>query len=145
MNAENTKKLYTDFPEFFKHRDDLQSSLMVFGFEYSDGWFDLTYKLCKDIKNYFLTKYDGVGFNDEKYHHEIPKHFYVVQCKEKFGGLRFYITCAPKEICDMIHVAESESYNICEECGKPGKLRDDLGWWLTLCDKHYKEKKDGKI
>ena len=37
MNAKNTEKLYTDFPEFFKHRDDLQSSLMAFGFEYSDG------------------------------------------------------------------------------------------------------------
>jgi len=131
MNAENTKKLYTDFLEFFKHRDDLQSSLMTFDFAYSDGWFDLTYKLCKDIKEF----YKGV----------IPDHFYVVQCKEKFGGLRFYITCAPTEVFNMIHKAEDDSYKICEECGKPGKLRRDLAWWLTLCDEHYKEKKDVKL
>jgi hypothetical protein len=131
MNAENTKKLYTDFPEFFKHRTDPQQSLMCFNFEYDNGWFDLTYKLCKDIKAFYKDN--------------IPESFYVVQCKEKFGGLRFYITCAPKEVFDMIHKAEDGSYKICEECGEPGKLRNKLAWWLTLCDKHYKEKKDDKV
>lgn len=128
MNKENTKKLFDDFPEFWKGKDNPQASLMCFGFEYSDGWFDLTYKLCKDIKAYFKDI--------------IPEHFYVVQCKEKFGGLRFYITCAPKEVHNMIDEAALKSYTICEKCGAPGKLRDDLDWWLTLCDKHYEEKKN---
>jgi RNA polymerase-binding transcription factor DksA len=75
---------------------------------------------------------------------EIPEHFYVVQAKEKFGGLRFYITSAPQEVHDLIHKAEEESYHICEECGKKGTLRKDLGWWLVLCEKHYKEKKEKK-
>jgi len=131
MNKENTKKLFDDFPEFWKGKDNPQASLMCFGFEYSDGWFDLTYKLCKDINNYFLTQ-------DAR--HEIPDHFCVVQCKEKFGGLRFYITSAPIEVHNMIDDAAQKSYTICEKCGAPGKLRDDLDWWLTLCDKHYEEK-----
>jgi len=133
MNEENTQKLFKEFPEFFKHSENIQESLMAFGFEYSDGWFDLTYKLCKDIRDWFI-----------KHRGKIPEEFYLTQCKEKFGGLRFYISCAPKEIHDMIHKAEEESYTICEICGKPGKLRDDLGWWLTLCNKHYEEKRKNK-
>jgi hypothetical protein len=137
MNEINTQQILTEFPEFFKHKDNLQASLMMFGFEYSDGWYDLTYYLCKDIEKYFLTK-------DER--HKIPETFYVEQCKEKFGGLRFYVSSAPKEVFDMIHKAEGESFKICEICGKKGKLRTDLAWYLTLCREHYKERmeKNGK-
>jgi hypothetical protein len=40
---------------------------------------------------------------------------------------------------DLIEEYENKSYYICEECGKPGKYRGDLGWKLTLCDNHYKK------
>ena len=62
---------------------------------------------------------------------------YVMQVKEKFGGLRFYVGGATPEEFDVIDKAEEDSYIICEECGKPGILREDLGWMLTLCDEHY--------
>ena len=55
------------------------------------------------------------------------------QVKEKFGTLHFYMTCATDEMWDIIHEAEQRSATICENCGKPGKIRRD-GWWLTLCD-----------
>jgi len=130
MNEENTKKLMGDFPEFFKHTDNMMESLMCFGFEYDDGWMDLTYKLCKDIKDYFI-------YIDSR--HKIPEYFYVVQCKEKFGGLRFYITTAPKQVFEIINKAEDKSYKICEICGKKGILRNKLPWWRTLCLEHYRE------
>ena len=66
-----------------------------------------------------------------------PRSVHVLQVKEKFGGLRFYIGSADKEFFDAIDAAEEESYTICEECGQPGILREDLGWILTLCDEHY--------
>ena len=131
MNEKNTKKIFNDFPEFFKHKDNLQASLMAFGIETDDGWFGLVYNLCKDIREYF-TKTDK--------RHKIPEEFYVTQIKEKFGGLRFYITYAPKEVHDMIHKAEDDSLTICEKCGKSGILRNDFHWWLTLCEQHYKER-----
>lgn len=62
----------------------------------------------------------------------------IMQVKEKFGGLRFYIGGATNEIFDVIDQAEEDSYTTCEECGKPGKLREELSWILTLCDKHYR-------
>ncbi len=121
MNEKNTKKLYTDFPELYRGRNKIiQESLMPFGFACGDGWFDLIYKLSQDIT-------------------AIDKETEAMQVKEKFGGLRFYINGAPKEVHDLIHKAEDKSYHICEMCGKKGKLREDLGWVLTLCNKHYKE------
>ena len=142
MNDEHTKKLLNDFPEFFKHRNNPQESLMIFGFECRDGWFDLIYNLCKDIKEYYLTEYN----NGDEFYHCIPDDFYVVQVKEKFGGLRYYITAAPEYVHNLIHDAENKSFYVCEHCGKEnpeykkgdkrykGFYRDKLPWILTLCD-----------
>lgn len=57
----------------------------------------------------------------------------VMQVKEKFGGLRFYIGYGNPEIWDAIDRAEHKSYEICEHCGNFGRLRT-TGWMLTLCD-----------
>ena len=64
---------------------------------------------------------------------------HVVPVKEKFGGLRFYMGGAPKEVHDIIDECEHLSYKICEICGEAGKPRKG-GWILTLCDKHYEER-----
>jgi hypothetical protein len=61
----------------------------------------------------------------------------VIQVKEKFGGLRFYINEGTSEIHQRIAKAELESMKICEVTGKPGKLRNDIGWYRTLCDEEY--------
>lgn len=58
----------------------------------------------------------------------------INQIKEKFGGLRFYVASAGKEIYDAIDEAERKSFETCESCGAPGKLRKG-GWLKTLCDK----------
>ena len=57
----------------------------------------------------------------------------ILQIKEKFGGLRFYIGCGTQEMFDLIEDAEDKSITICEECGRPGTLRNG-GWLVTRCD-----------
>lgn len=64
------------------------------------------------------------------------------QVKEKFGGLRFYINSGSDDVHKRILKAEQDSYHICEKCGEEGKLRNDIGWYLTLCENHYNEKKE---
>ena len=66
----------------------------------------------------------------------------IVQVKEKFGGLRIYVDGGNKEIWDYLLALEDRSLQTCETCGKPGRLRDNRGWWLTLCD--ICEEKRGK-
>ena len=58
----------------------------------------------------------------------------IVQVKEKFGGLRVYIEGNDEQqklVAKMAH----HSYDICEDCGEPGTLRQG-GWMRTLCDEH---------
>jgi hypothetical protein len=58
----------------------------------------------------------------------------AVQVKEKFGGLRFYVTGGTDAQHTMIEFAENMSYRICEDCGttKDAKCRRQ-GWHRTLC------------
>lgn len=57
----------------------------------------------------------------------------ISQVKEKFGTLRFYVASAPEHVYDAIEKAERKSAETCEQCGAPGKRRND-GWIRTLCD-----------
>jgi hypothetical protein len=59
----------------------------------------------------------------------------ICQVKEKYGGLRFYINGASEEVHNIIEKYENLSYEICEECGEQGKVRDG-SWVSTLCDEH---------
>ena len=86
------------------------------------GWFDLIWKLCEDLEGMY------------KHLVIIPEEpFQVLQVKEKFGGLRFYVGgCCSDEMFKRILKAEHDSFSICENCGKEGCLRTE-GWAKTLC------------
>ena len=60
----------------------------------------------------------------------------MLQAKEKFGGLRFYVNCRKEgAIRQRIGIAADESFHTCEVCGQPGKLREER-LIKTLCDEH---------
>ena len=57
--------------------------------------------------------------------------------KEKYGLLRIYMTgkLIDREAFEKAaDAAELESVTVCECCGSPGLLRENLVWMLTLCD-----------
>jgi hypothetical protein len=64
----------------------------------------------------------------------LPEDAHVLQVKEKWGGLRFYVS-GTTELLDFIDEMEARSLRICEVCGQPGKTREG-GWVRTLCDEH---------
>ena len=122
MKKELEKALYDTFPQFF----DLKTSPYDGGFwgvECDDGWFDIIYVLCIKIQPLAAK----------------IKDFQVVQIKEKFGGLRFYVSHGNEEIHTLIQEAEELSFKTCEVCGEPGQLRGG-GWLKTLCGKHHNER-----
>jgi hypothetical protein len=90
-------------------------------FECNLGWFELIKELIEDL----IT----LGWNKQ-----------ICQVKEKFGGLRFYINEGSDKMFEKITEVERKSYLTCEVTGKPGKLRNDLGWIETLCDEEYKKR-----
>ena len=79
-----------------------------------EGWSDIIARLVADLEE--------LGWNGV-----------VLQVKEKFGGLRFYISDGSEAIKKRVHQAEAESYFVCEFCGEPGVLRE-TAWLKTLCD-----------
>jgi len=108
----------------------------------STGWLPLVDKLCSMIKHKLDTI---VKYNDKWLEIEIInslKHatnealvedFKIIQIKEKYGGLRFYVDGADNEIQAWIHFAESTSYDICQECGTNQNLGNTKGWIRTVC------------
>lgn len=123
MRDELEKKLFENF-DFFDPNGSVSHTLIPFGLECSDGWFDLIWDLCDSIKKTIESK--GID------------NFEVIQVKEKFGGLRFYCDNSTEEIDQLIRAAENKSYVTCEVCGQPGKFRTG-GWVKTLCDVHAKD------
>ena len=62
----------------------------------------------------------------------------IHQVKEKFGGLRFYVSASSTDRDRLIEAAEALSCYTCEQCGKPGQRRSG-GWIRTLCEEHVLE------
>jgi len=123
MNKENTEKLMNDFPKLYRGAGEpLTQNLMSFGFECSDGWFQLIYDLSKQLN-------------------EICSMVKATQVKEKFGTLRFYVegvrTHVADEVYKTIDDAELKSGTTCEVCGdnKTAKCKTSKGsnWISTLC------------
>jgi len=122
MRLELERKLIERWPTWFDVNGSLQQTLMPFGCEHGDGWFNLLWRLCEDLEPLVA-----------KYEKQTGHRFQVVQVKEKFGGLRFYVANANDVIRQRIELAELESLKSCELCGKPGRRRID-GWINVLCD-----------
>lgn len=137
----NNQEIIDKYPEIFK---DCRC-----GFCCPDGWLHIVEGLCSFIENYRKNAVFNYKIDEE----QVP----FVRCrqiKEKFGTLCFYFDLEntkslTKEQLDKfwhsisvaIWAVESLSGYICQNTGKPGKLRTDLRWVLTLCDEEYEERK----
>lgn len=117
-----------DFEVFKNKYPNLFKEYPRSGFYLSAGWEDLAHQLCSILERQIVHLPE-----------ELRTHVHCAQVKEKFGGLRFYMTQETPYISGAIAMAEAMSYSVCDTCGRPGKRRDG-GWIRTLCDKHNKEK-----
>jgi hypothetical protein len=124
MRKELEQRLFERWPQWFNSKGDIRHTLMPFGFQHEDGWFDILWRLCGDLEPL-------VAEFEQSSRHQ----FEILQVKEKFGGLRIYVNNADDAICQRIETTKQKSFSTCELCGQPGKLRE--GQWIkTLCDEH---------
>ena len=128
MNDELTKKLLDDFPKLYRNRHETS---MQNGFRCGDGWFDLIYKLSRDIE----AVAGECGINPDS-----PEWPWCRGVKEKLGSLRFRVFAVDEfrdvyeRIVDLIQAASAQSLQVCEECGAPGVQCDRQ--LRTLCTEH---------
>jgi hypothetical protein len=90
-------------------------------YECGDGWNHIINNVIEEILKY----------NSKTEKTKIS----ISTIKEKFGGLRIYITPSVGYIEDLIDKAEDESYKTCEECGSTTAVTTNTdGWKKTLCN-----------
>jgi len=130
MRQELERKLVERWPHWFDVQGDIRKTLMPRGFQCGDGWFDLIQRLCERLEPLVSELTATLPFG---------KHFEVQQVKQKFGGLRFYVSHRSAAIDAEIAGASLDSQCTCEDCGHPGTLRKKDGWLVTLCDKCLNE------
>ncbi len=111
MRDDLEEALYADFPTLYRG--------MSYGFEVGDGWEPLIRRLSEKLEPLAAVLDDCR----------------TMQCKEKFGGLRYYMDNATNKMYQLIDVAEAESTKTCEVCGAPGSAVGKT-WLKTACKDH---------
>lgn len=99
-----------------------------------EGWWSIVKAMCFEVDAFLVA----TSHQDK---------FTWRQIKEKFGVLRAYYSCPEASdgvllrISEIVCKYEDMSTEICEKCGKPGKVRHD-GWIKTLCDEHEEKRQE---
>lgn len=82
---------------------------------------------------------------------QLDPEYSISQIKEKFGGLRYYISISDcvdandidtiKKIRTLVYEAEDKSLSICDICGQDGKQLNvnGSGYIATRCEDHKDE------
>jgi hypothetical protein len=148
MRKELDQQLCEKYPLLFKNRNaSMMETLMCWGFEHGDGWYNIINALCDNMQSHIDWSHKQHAW-DLKWNREHPDEqrpvcepvaqVIVTQVKEKFGSLRFYYQGGDDAISGMVRMAESMSAVMCEECGAPAETRGP-GWIRTLCEVHERE------
>lgn len=123
MRTEYQDKLHACYPQLYIQKPC---------FECGCGWYKLIDQLSVKLEIMItaLKIKDGVKeiADDDP---RLP--IYCVQCKEKYGGLRFYMSVATDEMYELIDHVEVASEKTCEDCGGVGESYQEKGWIMTLC------------
>jgi hypothetical protein len=133
MDSKLQAKLYAKYKKIFKQKDlSPQETCMCWGISIGDGWFNLMDRLCLNIQGHIdnAKKYKSYHKNDDSI--KLIEQVEATQVKQKFGGLRFYVSGGDDYIDGLISMAESLSYMICEQCGNLG-APNTQGWIKVLC------------
>ena len=138
MTPELQTYLKSKFPKLYTEcgRDN---PFELFGFECQDGWFRPILWLSRYLQSYI----DQQNHTSEKYPEQyLPvKQIKVVQVKEKFGTLRFYVEGGNQHTHAVISFAEYMSGFICETTGQTENVGYNKKGWIKT---HHKSLANGK-
>lgn len=119
------KEIVKKYP-FLRRRNidgtvDTSSRFPMIGLEIPNGWYQLFFQMCDDLKP--VLEKEGM-LND----------FYFVQVKEKFNELRCYSGhWETYEIQDILRKYQYLSRFVCTRCGLPAEL-ETQGYIASYCN-----------
>jgi len=125
--SEKYEQMMKQFPHLYADRNaSMQVTCMCWGIDCGEGWHDIIRDLSAELEAMIL-----------KLPPEAQEQVKASQVKEKYGGLRFYMTASTDEMEKAIGRASRKCSTICEDCGQPGKNEELFGWWRTRCHDCY--------
>lgn len=139
ITPEQDEAICKAFPKLYSVRHTTNYGLR-WGLEISQGWYDLIWRTSALLEA-CIENMPQASQSD----------YHALQIKQKFTGLRFYMSSYTKEMEEIISVAEVEANHTCEVCGDgagdytypPMELAPIwFGWRERLCKKHYRERAD---
>ena len=161
MNKEHDEILQKTFP-WLKRSEKPESQAYDrnltlyenFGFECSDGWFQLLYDLNKEIADRYAEEGKEVDIKIKQikskwahlcFYYSTPGQDAGIQAIDGIGGagIRFYPendgNQLYQDIAQIVRKYEQDiSKKTCEWCGQPGSLRKGT-WVYMLCDFCYEQ------
>ena len=127
MLKEKEKRIVEKFPKLFIEYHRKEEPIGHWGFECADGWYNLIYIICRYIEDYLES-------------HKDIEPVSVVQIKNKFGGLRFYIEGGDNHLREIVWNLSSLAPYICENCGNVEDIRQTKhGYIQNLCKNCFNE------
>lgn len=127
MNKNLQSYLLKKFPKLYTDCEEHQP-FTLFGFECDDGWFRLILWLSRYLQDYIDQQNEWAKKYPDRY---LPvKQIKVVQVKEKFATLRFYVEGGNERTNAIISFAEYISGFICESTGRTDNIAVNKKGWL---------------
>lgn len=139
MKLELQEYLKNKFPKLYKDCDT-DDPFTLFGFECGDGWFRLILWLSRYLQDYIDQQNEWAKKYPDRY--QPVKQIKVVQVKEKFATLRFYVNGGNERTESIIAFAEYISGFICELSGKTDNVGVNKKGWLKT--QHIDSTKNSK-
>jgi len=125
MRSDLQNYLIKKFPKLYTECGE--HPFTQFGFECDDGWFRLILWLSRYLQDYIDQQNKWSEKYPDKY---LPvKQIKVVQVKEKFATLRFYVDGGNERTQAIISFVEYISGYICERSGKTDDIVVNTNGW----------------
>src|SRR6266446_4150289 len=83
MSPELEAKIVARWQDWFDPDGDVRRTLMRYGFQCEDGWFNIIFNLCERLEPLVSELNATLPAEDR---------FEVLQVKQKMGSLRFYVS-----------------------------------------------------
>jgi hypothetical protein len=128
MQVDQLDEFAKRWPTWFDFNGDGMRTAMPNGFSgIGEGWRQLLWDLCVELEPHVQD------LNRKLATEEPPASFEVLQVKEKFGQLRFYVNHHSGPIDGCIGKAKVLASTTCIDCGQPAQL-STKGRWHVACD-----------
>lgn len=136
MTPEKDALLRSKYPKIFARSEYEKEPIDLWGLECGDGWFNLIDSLCNKIQKHVDRRAANIQDATELENIQVV----AQQVKEKFGGLRFYVSGGDDITDALISFAETMSFKICETCGNSATQKNVGTWIHTSCDPCFEKR-----